>query len=289
MGKKSRRENKQPRVKRKPVPFVERPYQGLSGEGELVAMQEILPSATITARTNAEYGDREVVFVTLLPNVVSAIRRDDDVILVALQTNDRSGDASRTVAEALIQALELEPGGVLPSVGILELGPRLQDVLVPDSFGEIELHQDFEFWLSSTAERTPEVMRAIEESGERVIPSAEVADNEGAYWCSMNREFVRWVRSENPERVLDGLGRLAAKRANTFEVHGGEAKFVGAFRAAGLIVPVWELPEGTEAEELAAPMTEFAKAVDAAIAEEDALDADARRARAGIVSRQVSL
>ena len=287
MGKKSRRENKPP--KRKPVPFVERPFEGLAGEGALVAMQEILPAATLSARTNAEHGGREVVFVTLLPNVWSALHRDDDSVLVALQTTDRSGDASRSLAAALLAALDVDAGEAVPSVGILEPGPRLQDVLDPESFGAIEIHQDFEFWLSSTAERTPEVVEAIEESGQRVVPSAVVEGVEGAYWCRMNREFVRWVRDDEPDAVLDGLARLQARRANGFEVAGADARFVGAFRAAGLIVPVWELPAGTEAEDLTAPMASFAKTVDEAIAADVTLDADERRARAGLVSRQVSL
>ncbi len=54
-------------------------------------------------------------------------------------------------------------------------------------------------------------------------------------------------------------------------------------------MPVWELVPGTEADELAGPCAEFDKRLTAALAEEGPLDADARRARAGIVSRQVTL
>lgn len=286
MGKKSRRDGK---VKRKPVPFVERPFEGLSAEVELVAMQDILPSATLTARTTAEHGEREVTFVTMLPSVLAALHRDDDAVLVALQTNERSGDSSRSLAAALLQALEVAPGEAVASTGLLEAGPRLQDVLQPDSFGEIALYEDFDYWVSSTAERTAELDQALQETAGQVVPSAPIEGLRGAYWCRMNREFVRWVREENPNRVLDGLARLQAKRENTFEVAGGQARFVGAFRAAGLIVPVWELPDGTDPADLAAPLAAFGSALEEAMSLEGTLDADERRARAGLVSRQVSL
>ena len=52
---------------------------------------------------------------------------------------------------------------------------------------------------------------------------------------------------------------------------------------------MWELPKGAEADELAAPMAEFAPKLDAAIAASDPLTPEEKRARAGIVSRQVTL
>ena len=288
MGKKSRRtRSDQPaRVKRKPVPFVERPFDGLSAEADLVAMREILPAATITATTTADHGSRTVTFVTLLPQIWAALARDDGEILVALQTNECSGDASRDAAAALLAALDAEPGTEIASVGLLEPGPRLQDVLEPDSFGEIELSEGFDFWLAPDAERTDEVAAALEQSGEGVVPTEAVPGVPSAYWCRMNREFLRWVRHEEPDAVLDGLARLHAKREDAI-VEG--ARFVGAFRAAGLIVPVWELPDGTGSEALAKPVAAFAATLDEAIGRDGTLDADERRARAGLVSRQVSL
>lgn len=288
MGKKSRRaRSDQPaRVKRKPVPFVERPFDGLSAEADLVAMREILPAATITATTTADHGSRTVTFVTLLPQIWAALARDDGEILVALQTNERSGDASRDAAAALVAALDAEPGTEIASVGLLEPGTRLQDVLEPDSFGEIELSEGFDFWLAPDAERTDEVAAALEQSGEGVVPTEAVPGVPSAYWCRMNREFLRWVRPEDPDVVLDGLARLHAAREDAV-VDG--ARFVGAFRAAGLIVPVWELPDGTGAEALAEPVAAFATTLEEAIARDGALDVDERRARAGLVSRQVSL
>jgi hypothetical protein len=64
---------------------------------------------------------------------------------------------------------------------------------------------------------------------------------------------------------------------------------VGAFRASGLVVPVWELPKGTEAADLEGPATELGEKLAKALSIKEPLDANERRARAGIVSRQVTL
>lgn len=61
------------------------------------------------------------------------------------------------------------------------------------------------------------------------------------------------------------------------------------FRACGLVVPVWELPSGTQAADLEGPVQELAARLDDALAVSAPLDANERRARAGIVSRQVTL
>ena len=118
-----------------------------------------------------------------------------------------------------------------------------------------------------------------------MVPTAKVEGVEGAYWCRMQREFLRWVRPEEEAKVLDGLARLHHKRELTFD----DARFVGAFRALGLLIPVFELVEGAEAEELTEPLATFDKALTAAIASDEPLTPEERRTRSGIISRQVTL
>ena len=76
MGKASRRKKVTDPAKlkayRPPIPFVARPYEGLPKEIELVAMRELIPAATLTARTDADHGAVEFDFVTLLPEGASA-------------------------------------------------------------------------------------------------------------------------------------------------------------------------------------------------------------------------
>ena len=86
--------------KKKQIPFVARPFEGLAGEQDLVAMMQILPAATMIVRLNAEHGGGDVRLVTLLPELAQALKRADGEVLVAMQTTVRSGDASRDVAAA---------------------------------------------------------------------------------------------------------------------------------------------------------------------------------------------
>ena len=287
MGKKSRKRQSQPaRPKRVEVPYVERPFEGLPGETDWVALREVVPAATATVRTTEEYGARDVVVATMLPDLWPALHRDDGTVLVGLQTAAKSGDASRDVAAALLLALEAEPGTPVTNLGILEPGPRLQDVLDLSVPFEPVLHEDFGFWLAPDQQDDSDVAAAVEQSSEGIVPTAAVDGVTSAYWCRMGREFLRWARPEPQEDVLDAIARLHARRESELEEG---ARFVGAFRTSGILIPVWELNPGTEADELVEPCARFEEKLQAALAEESPLDADARRARAGIVSRQVSL
>ncbi|WP_182049881.1 DUF5926 family protein [Changpingibacter yushuensis] len=287
MSKKNRRgaTDRPAKAKRPNIPFVERPFEGLPRESDLVAMREILPLATLSVKTTEEFGGVELNLVTILPQMSAGLRRDDDVLLVAIQSLTSSGDPSLDIATNVLRSIELEPGQVLQVSELPEPGPRLQEVLDPDSFGEIELFTEPTFWMSETELAKPENKEALATAREQLIPTAQVPGQPGAYWCRMSREFLRWVRPEPRDAVLDGLARLRVAGEGSFD----ESRFVGAFRAQGLLIPVWELQAGSEADELAEPLAEFAAQFDAAIASHEPLSSDEKRARAGIVSRQVTL
>ena len=265
--------------------FVLRPFEGLPGETDWVAMREIVPSATATARTTAEYGSRDVTVVTLLPGSWTALHRADGTVLLAVQGIVGSGDVSRDLAAALLEALELEPGTAVESGELPGEGPRLQDVLDLSVPFEVTVHDTFDYWLDPSADVTPELKQNLEDAADGAIPTVKVSSVESAYWCSMTREFLRWARPEPEDDLIDALSRLHAKRESGLA--GG--KFVGAFRASGLVVPVWELPKGTEAADLEGPATELGDKLAKALSIKEPLDANERRARAGIVSRQVTL
>ncbi|WP_127125717.1 DUF5926 family protein [Georgenia sp. SYP-B2076] len=295
MGKKSRAKRQSiadspertPKVKRPQVAYVERPFEGLPGETDIVAMREVIPAATATVRTTAEHGAREVQLVTLLPDMLPALHRADGTVLVALQSGTHSGDASRDVAAVLLDALELEPGTPLTVAGLPEPGPRLQDVLDTAVPFEVQVKDTFDYWLDADTERDEDVQHALEHASEEIAPTQKVEGVDSAYWVRLNnREFLRWARPEDQELVLDAIARLHAARDSAVDEG---AKFVGAFRSCGILIPVWELAPGTEAEELVGPVKAFEKKLDAALANGEPLNADERRARAGIVSRQVSL
>ena len=61
------------------------------------------------------------------------------------------------------------------------------------------------------------------------------------------------------------------------------------FRAHGLLVPVWDVPGEPEAGDFEAPLADFAKRYTDILAETGPLDAAARRAKQGLVGRQLTL
>lgn len=293
MSKKKRQQRRQdaaaaPKApKKQPIPFVARPFEGIANEQDLVAMAQIIPAATATVRLDEAHGGREVQLVTLLPDLAQAMKRADGEVLVALQTTMHSGDASRDVAAALLGALELEDGKGLMLEGLPEPGERLQDILDPAVAPEISVRESFDFWLTPEQAADPEAAHAIEEAKEDIAPTVPVPGVEHAYWCRINgKEFVRWVRGEDEDAFFNAFAKVHAARESDLEEG---ARFIGAFRASGLAIPVWELVPGTEAEELTAPMQAMGERLDTALADGTPLDAAGRRAKAGIISRQVNL
>ena len=149
MGKASRRKKVTDPAKlkayRPPIPFVARPYEGLPKEIELVAMRELIPAATLTARTDADHGAIEFDFVTLLPEGHPAMVRPDGRILVALQTRSNSADLSHDAGAALLAAIAAKEAGDegVISIDVREPSERLQDIVDLDSFTDMKLERTF--------------------------------------------------------------------------------------------------------------------------------------------------
>jgi len=266
--------------------FVLRPFEGLAGEADLVAMREVVPAATATARTTAEHGARDITFTTVLPGAWPSLHRADGAILVALQTHAGSGDASRDLAQTILDTIELEPGTSLTSTVLPGPGPRLQDILDPSVPFEVTVHEGFDYWLDPSAEITADVRESLTEANETIIETVRLESVDHGYWCRMGaREYLRWSMAYDEETVINAVARLHARRESGF----GGSKFLGAFRSSGIVIPVWELPKGSEAEDIEAAAAEFWPLFEAELSSTAPLDANERRARAGIVSRQVTL
>jgi hypothetical protein len=269
------------------VRLVARPYEGLTGEADWVAMREIVPAATATVRTTAEHGGRDVTVTTVLPMAWPAMHRADGTLLIGLQTQGGSGDPSRDAAAALLTALAAEPGTPVSPGELPGPGPRLQDVLEPGQPFEVTVHEGFDYWLAGVDEVTPDVRESLERANSAVVPTRRLASVEAAYWCEIGpRRHLRWVFTEAEDQLLDGLARLhTADRLGLVE----GSRYVGAFRADGLLVPVWDLAPDTDADELEEPAVAFARLLQDTLADPAPLTADERRARAGVVSRQLTL
>jgi Family of unknown function (DUF5926)/SEC-C motif len=267
--------------------FVARPFEGLAGECDWVAMREIVPAATARLTLTGDRADREATLATVLPMAWPGLVRQDGAVYVGLQVPGASGDASRDVADALEKALDAEPGVPILQPTLPAAGLRLQDLLDVTAPLDVEVHKGFDFWLEGVEDRSPEVVASMERANEAVVPTVRLTSVEAAYWCQIRDRFhLRWVMPHDEDVLLDGLARLHVKGG---DVVGKDSRYVGAFRANGLVVPVWDLEPGTAAESLEDPVVVFAGRLAEAMADESPLDDAQRRARAGLRSRQLTL
>ena len=70
---------------------------------------------------------------------------------------------------------------------------------------------------------------------------------------------------------------------------GEGTRLLGAFRACGLLVPVWDLDPALAAADYEDAVARLAVRLDEALTHTGALSAAERRARSGLLSRQVTL
>ncbi len=269
------------------APPVRRPFEGLTGEPDWVAMRELVPAATATLRTTS---GTDVTLASVLPGGTPALVRAGGEILLGVQLATSSDDISRDLGTALAAALEAPAGapvdpGPIGAAG--SAGPRLQELLDPEAPFDVTVHEDFDFWLEGAAV-DPAARAGLQQANEMVMPTVRLAGLEAAYWCrpGTERAHVRWVRPEPEEQLLDALARLSAAEQLTL---GEGTRYAGAFRAHGLVVPVWDVPADPPGEEWAGPAAGLQSRLGSALAVTDPLTADERRARAGLLSRQVTI
>jgi hypothetical protein len=280
--------------------FVARPFAGLPSEPDWVALREVVPSATAPLSVTGPAADpgwaeRTVVLATVLPLTWQAMVRGDGSVHLGLQVTARSGDVSRDLAAALMQALQSEPGTSLAATGLPGAGPRLQDLLGPEPL-DVTVHAGFEHWVEGVEDPTGEVAASMQRANDGVIPTERLDGVPGAYWCRMpERAHLRYALPDEEAPLLDAMARLAARGPDPADEGlsiGEGSRYVGSFRAHGLLVPVWDLPRDAPAQDWAASTA----ALRARLDEQLAVGADGtplsdaeRRARSGLLSRQLTL
>ena len=275
-----------------PAPtYVARPFEGLPGECDLIAMREIIPAATAPLVLADGVADgRTVQLCSLLPMAAPALVRGDGSIWLGLQVQHNFGDPSRDLAAVLQRALEAEPGeGVVGLTDAPGDGPRLQDLVAggPDDGLDITVHQDFGYWVADVDDPDGSVAATLESANQAANPSTRLESVEAAYWTDVgNREHLRWVMPHDEDPLLDALARLHVSGRD--KVAEG-SRFVGMFRTHGRIVPVWDLPSGTGADVLEDAARTFAADLDAARADSSPLSGDERAARNGLTNRQLTI
>jgi hypothetical protein len=298
MGKASRkkRQSEQSTAARR-APYVARPFEGLADEADWVAMREILPAATATVTvvvpegtevdgSAVPGGERDVTLVSVLPGAVPAVHRESGEVLVALQSRTSSGDASRDIAQALLVALTAEPGSAINSVRPATADtPRLQDLVKDGQRLEVQVQQDFGFWLGDDA--TEEQKEALAQMNDNAVPMQRLEGAPSAYWCLMTgRAYIRWILGEDEDTATRTMARLQAAGQHTL---GEDTELLGAFRANGLLVPVIEVDPAAEPASHSSALAELQSRYEQALTSDEPLSAEERRARDGLVSRQVTL
>lgn len=271
--------------------FVGQPFEGLTAEPELIALREFVPSATVELPLAAGIGDgRKVVLGTVLPMAAAAFVRADGQAFVGLQVQTRSSDISRDLGRCVRWALEAKEGDVLSVPDTLtpgSAGERLQDVLDPAAEFEVTLHESFSWWLPEDTEPTGEVALSLERANAAIMPTERLGN--AAYWVDAGEKaHLRWARPEPENKVLQALARLSAAG----EIGLGEgSRYAGSFRAHGLLVPVWDLDREAHAREWADATKALGVRLDNALAslDDEPLNATERRARDGLIGRQITI
>ncbi|HWJ66907.1 MAG TPA: DUF5926 family protein [Nocardioides sp.] len=267
--------------------FVKRPFEGLASECDIVAMRELVPAATASLALSGEYADRVVKLCTLLPMAAPALVRDSGEVWLGLQVQHAFGDPSRDLGAVLAEALAAEPGAGM--VGLTSAppadAPRLQDLVV-DGALTVEVHEGFDFWVADM-DASSELAQALEQAEGAAAPTARLTEVTAAYWTRLGaKEHLRWVMPEPEDALLDALARL---HVTGDDVIVPDARFVGMFRAHGLLAPVWDLAVGTGAEAVEEAASSFKAKLDEALADTSDLTTEQRSARNGLANRQVTI
>ena len=244
-----------------------------------MALREVVPAATAPLPVPGV----EVTLSTVLPNAWPGLVTLAGRRLLGLQVGSRSGDASRDLAAVLQVVLTAEPGTFVNPVDLPGPGPRLQDLL-DDTSLQVTVHAGFDYWLEGVVDA--DVAESLERANASVIPTERLGSVTSAYWCRMKqRSHLRWVLPEAEDPLQDAMARLGGADLSL----GPATRYVGSFRAHGLLVPVWDLPWELEAAALEEPAAALRLRLDEAPAVAAPLTPEQRRARSGLLSRQLTL
>jgi len=208
--------------------------------------------------------------------------------MVALQSGATTGDASRDIAQVLLATAAADVGTPFPSGPIATAAtPRLQDVLDSAAPFDITVHEGFDFWVPDVDDIDDDAKESLDHANASVLPTTKLESAPSAYWCRVGkRTYLRWVLPHDEDAATNALSRLGAASAASL---GEGTRLLGAFRACGLLVPVWDLDPGLAAGDYEGALAQMAVRLDDALAETGALSAAERRARSGLLSRQVTL
>ncbi|MDO8733488.1 MAG: DUF5926 family protein [Actinomycetota bacterium] len=261
-----------------------RPFEGFLSECDIVVLRELVPSATVALTLRDS--PRKVTLATVLPMAHPGLVRSDGEILLGLQVNTSTGNASRDLALALQLALDTDPGTTVPPSRDTSSSLRLQDLVETDKALDIKVHSDFDYWVDAE-KMTDEIKASLETASAHANPTERLTSVGAAYWTQMgDKEHLRWGMPIAEGALLNALARLEVSGESSL---GDGTKLVGMFRAQGIIVPVWDLPLGFGAAATEAPALAFLGRLTSALELTAPLTDAERRARALLITKQVTL
>lgn len=270
--------------------FIARPFEGVAGEAELVAMLELLASATCEVPLRKHPllpADMSVTVVTVLPGSAGAVRTDDDRVVVGLQTPVHSSDRSADVARAIVTAASAPVGEFVAATVSRESDVRFQDFVDSAQPMTPTVHADFQWWheLGVADPDLPEDREAVADMGTSVPVTARIAD--AAFLVNLSgRTQVRMVLGDAESAATDAFARLLAASQESL---GDGCKWLGHFRTCGLLAPVWDVPAQWDADTAQRALSEFMERYRLALSTLDALTSQQRQARATVVGKFVTL
>jgi hypothetical protein len=257
----------------------------MASEPDWVALHDMVSAAT--APLILRGSDRSVTLCTLLPMAWPALTRDNGDILLAAQTQTSSADVGRDMGDALSRALSAEPGVPIAPRPLPADAPHVSDVIDATQPLRVAVHSTFDYWLEDSESADEAARASLERANAVVGPTARLASVEGCYWMMLGeRRQIRWVLPEDESPLIDALARLHAGSGLAI---GEGSRFLGSFRASGLVVPVWDLAEGTEADQVEDAAAEFRASLDQALADSAPLTGEQRRAAEALRARQLTV
>jgi hypothetical protein len=264
-----------------------RPFAGLPFERDLVALREFVPSATAPVMLTDGGPFADVLLCSLLPMARPALLRPDRTLWLGLPLQrPLSLDPARNLVAAARATASLPAGSMLDDVPAWAPDDPSPHTFFANGGLDVTVHGGFDWWLEGQ-EVDGDTAASLERANASVYPTAKLSGVEAAYWCQIGEKVhIRWVTDFPESRLLGGLARLQAAGASGVGVG---SRLVGSFRTHGLVVPVWDLPAGTQPDEVEEPMVALAARLDEAMAVEEPLDSEQLRALSLLNSRQVTL
>lgn len=277
---------------REQTTFVARPFDGISGEADIVAMLELLASATADttlATGHAIPAGMRLTIGTVLPGGSSAFRADADHIIIGLQTSVHSADRSCDIGHAIVTAAQAEVGEFVAAMPAPVGSPRLSELLAGGVAVTATIRSDFGWWSDAGLVdlNEEEDVEFLAEMNSSFIPATRLAVTPPAFFLPLaDRPQVRMVLADEEAVATDAFARLVAGGQESL---GEGAKWLGNFRTCGLLAPVWDVPQTWTAGEADAAIGQFMARYTAAADTKEPLTAEQRRSRAVVTGKFVTL